>query len=381
MNTFHYSFPFLLKRVSLALGLLMVTGYFPSPLYAQTEKSNLFDYTPDPSAPNLLDFEADASPSFSIRSERGNNLYRLGPGDQINVTVVNVPEFSGDQTILNDGTIRLALIGNVTVQGLTLDQAEAELSKRYVGTLKDPAITLRLLQSARPLTVTVIGAVNKPGSYSFNVTEGEVPSVISTIQKANGITQMADVRNIEVRRLQPGGTSQVATVDLWKLLQQGGDENSNLILLDGDTISVASAEVINPEEAALLSRANFAPGEIRISVVGEVSSPGQITAPSGIPLNQAVLMAGGLTKRANSGSIELLRLNPNGTVSRKQVALNFSEGLNEEGNPPLQDSDVVFVARSGAASVGDSLEVLTAPLLPLANILSILRGLSVFGSN
>jgi polysaccharide export outer membrane protein len=74
-------------------------------------------------------------------------------------------------------------------------------------------------------------------------------------------------------------------------------------------------------------------------------------------LNQALLAAGGFNnRRARRSSVELIRLNPDGTVSQRTVAINLAQGINEATNPILRNNDVVIVGRSGSASFSDALD-------------------------
>ncbi|MGH7999819.1 MAG: polysaccharide biosynthesis/export family protein, partial [Brasilonema sp.] len=55
-----------------------------------------------------------------------NVNYTLGGGDRIRVSVFEVPEYSGEYQVPPGGGLNLPLIGNVSVLGLTTEQA-AEL--------------------------------------------------------------------------------------------------------------------------------------------------------------------------------------------------------------------------------------------------------------
>lgn len=67
-------------------------------------------------------------------------------------------------------------------------------------------------------------------------------------------------------------------------------------------------------------------------------------------------MGGFNNSRAQTGSVQLVRLNPDGSVSQRQVAVDFTQGINEETNPILYANDVIIVGRSGTAQFSDSLD-------------------------
>ncbi|MGC9527847.1 MAG: polysaccharide biosynthesis/export family protein, partial [Limnospira sp.] len=46
--------------------------------------------------------------------------YTLGAGDLLQVDLLDVPEYSGEYLILNDGTLNLPLVGRLEVAGLSI---------------------------------------------------------------------------------------------------------------------------------------------------------------------------------------------------------------------------------------------------------------------
>ncbi len=103
-----------------------------------------------------------------------------------------------------------------------------------------------------------------------------------------------------------------------------------------------------------------------MKVVGEVVKPGTIEVPPNTPLNQAILTAGDFDKRrADQSTVELIRLNPNGTVTKTSINVDFSQGINEKTNPILRNNDVVVVHRSNLASATDTLGAVLSPFTGL----------------
>lgn len=106
---------------------------------------------------------------------------------------------------------------------------------------------------------------------------------------------------------------------------------------------------------------NLSPDQILVNVVGEIESPGAVRVPANTTLNQAVLAAGGLTDRARN-DVELIRLNPNGTIVQQQFEIDFSQNVNAESNPILWNNDVIIVDRNATASFTDGLSRILSPL-------------------
>jgi polysaccharide export outer membrane protein len=454
------------------------------------------------------------SPPVDLR--RAQDAYTLGPGDQIQIDIFNVPEYSGENgryQVLVDGSLNLPLIGNVRVQGLTLNRAASTISARYARFLKRPITTVTLIQP-RPLRVAIAGEVNNPGSYSISLNEAtgqrtggnqngatQFPTVTRAIQTAGGITRLADVRQIQVRRPQRSGSDQVINVNLWEFIQTGdlrrdlilrdgdtiviptvssvnlaeqrtlddvnfaadatkpinvavvgevyrpgpqtvtgtvttgqagetgqqsqtttpptvtralqvaggikpradirnvqirrqtrsgaeqtinanlfqllqaGDARQDVILQEGDTVFIPTATTLSPEEETRLATTTFAPATIRVNVVGEVKAPGVVEIQPSTPLNQGVLAAGGFdNRRAKKSEVELVRLEPNGTVSRRTIPIDFTKGVNEATNPALRNNDVVIVGRSGLTAFSDNLSNVLTPITGGLGILRIFGG-------
>ncbi len=452
----------------------------------------------------LPTFEEPAIARPTTTSPRYEPDYSLGGGDRIRLDIFEVPQYSGEYQIPPGGVLNLPLIGSVSVEGLTLEQASQTISSQYASFLKRPLVTLTLL-TPRPLNVSVSGEVNRPGSYalslvggagsqpgvqfpnlaqaieqaggitlsadirrvqlrrlqrlgsedvitidllelvqtgnspqnlklrdgdtifiptSTNVTLSEIqqiaatgfapkpdeprtvavvgevtrpgsyvviggntrtsertlglPTVTRAIQLAGGIKPMANIRQIQVRRLTRSGTEQIIAVDLWQLLQSG-DFNQDTILQDRDTIFVPTAPEMSPSEATELATVSFSPDTIQVSVVGEVIRPGVVQVPPNTPLNQALLTAGGFDQnRASKSSVELIRLNPDGTVSKRTVPIDLAQGINEESNPILRNNDIIVVDRSNVVRVTDSIQTTLQPVDRVFGFLNILRLLGIF---
>lgn len=321
------------------------------------------------------------------------DAYILGPGDQLQVDLLDprLKELSGATQVLNDGTAVFPLLGSVTVSGYTIDQARGLLTRLYGRQVVRPDLTLRL-QAPRPQLISVIGEVSNPGLYTLTPTENSgtangggqisgVPTLITAIQKAGGLTQLADLRNVRLSRRLIGAPGRLKTtsLDLAALLQRG-DQQQNPYLFDGDTIEVGRAEAPTDAEIMELAVANFSPSSIRVNVVGEVKAPGEKQLRANTPLVQAILAAGGpVNFRARTGSVDLVRINRNGTATRQAFAVNYGQGVSSTANPPLRDGDTIIVNRSFYAQMVDGFTAVTAPLSSLVNgtaIYNVIRTIS-----
>ncbi len=248
-------------------------------------------------------------------------------------------------------------------------------------------------QTTQPISVAVVGQVNRPGTHtltaevaptvdSSNSAGMTMPSfpdsigvftVTKAIKIAGGITASADIRQIEVRRISRTGTEQTISVDLWALLQEG-DLTQDVMLQQGDTIVIPEAKETAFTQSDNIATASFSPDTVKINVVGEVIKPGPIDLPPNTSLNQAIMAAGGFNQsRAKTKSVELIRLNPNGSVSRQTIPVNVTAEVNDQTNPILRPNDVVVVGRSGSAAFRDNFGGAMGALNPLNGLMGVLR--------
>jgi len=372
----------------------MVTAPYPPGLCGQSVKSfsqrrvltllsaSLLLAAPTAAAaPVSQEMVAPAAP----RAAMADDSYLLGPGDQLDLRLFDAPELSGTLEILNDGTAALPLLGSIRLTGLSLNQATYWITSLYKPQLLRPALLLKVVRP-RPIRVALVGEVERPGLYSLTTSEtaqteggpttaiSGLPTVVDAIQKAGGITLNADLRAVTLQRRLPGEAPSFkqANLDLLALLQRG-DQLQNPYLFDGDTIRIGRAE--QPvAESIELAAANLSPKQITVNVVGEVERPGPVQLQANTPLVQAVMAAGGAKSwRANKSSVELVRINRNGSATRERFSLNLSQGASNGKNPPLREGDTVLVNRSGIAVASDALTAVGAPLTSMANIFALIQ--------
>ena len=107
-----------------------------------------------------------------------------------------------------------------------------------------------------------------------------------------------------------------------------------MFLFDGDIIRINKAEKIS-KDLKTISKTNISPQTITINVVGQVKSPGKMQVVANTPLVQAVYMAGGpVDWKANTGNVELLRINKNGTASRKRFKIKLDQDIHQISTLP-----------------------------------------------
>jgi len=229
------------KKLAIATSLLLVV-----PIAAAKAQLEIAQTTPNINVPS--------GQNFTVPGQETD--YTLGAGDQIRLDIFQVAEYSGTYPVNVDGTISLPLVGGVNVDGLTLKQAEDVVSKRYAVYLKRPIVNAGLV-APRPLKIGISGEIDNPGAYEFQLTAAtpDFPTITDMIEQAGGITTLADVRNVQVRRSVKGRTTTFSS-DLWSLLNFG-QLSQDISLRDGDTIFLPTVDEINLAELERLSEASF----------------------------------------------------------------------------------------------------------------------------
>jgi protein involved in polysaccharide export with SLBB domain len=121
--------------------------------------------------------------------------YRLGPGDQVRLTVFRHEDLSGEFEMDGEGYFSMPLVGSVLGGGLTVRDLENEIETRLKsgGYLVNPQVSIEVL-NYRPFYI--IGEVSNPGSYQY--VNGM--TVINAVALAGGFTYRAAQGSIEISR-------------------------------------------------------------------------------------------------------------------------------------------------------------------------------------
>lgn len=236
----------------------------------------------------------DASPAAS---------YIVGAQDVLTITSYDQTELTGKFTVETDGSFTYPLVGRVQVGGMTLRAVEDVLRKALVagGYFKEPQLTVAIDQY-RSQKVYVVGEVRTPGAYPLS---GDM-RLIEALALAGFTTQLAsgDVVIVHASSSKsllvqsppdstgspeevPGAADTATRVDLHELEQ--GDLSQNARLAPGDTVFVLRAE--------------------NVYVFGQVKSPGAYPLrQKQTTVLQALSLAGGVSDRASTGRIQIVRI-------------------------------------------------------------------------
>ncbi|MEM0980161.1 MAG: polysaccharide biosynthesis/export family protein [Cyanobacteria bacterium P01_H01_bin.58] len=341
---------------------------------------------PQPSIP----LPSQHSPSFTIPGSSLDSLmpapqappsfeaYRLGPGDSFFVNVRRFPELSFQATLDIQGNVIVPLQGILSLQGLTLQEAESLLTQVYNQYVVNPEVSLTLV-AQRGVEVTIVGEVVRPGFYPLTS-----PQISTALLSAGGTTRQADLRQIQIQRR---GTPQPEVVDLFTPLKEG-QEIPDVALQDGDVIVVERRDpsALDEYDPDLVARSTLAQPLITIRLLNYgARGGGSLTAlelPNGSRFADALVRIGLSTDASNLSKIGLVRFDEEAGQAIT-TTLNGREAFqgNPSENPPLQTNDVIIVNRSVLARVTYALSTFTQPFRDVLGFLLFFDSLSDSADN
>jgi protein involved in polysaccharide export with SLBB domain len=135
-------------------------------------------------------------------------LYRLYPGDVLDVQTPSAPELSKTVTVQPDGRVSLPLLPPIMVADRSLMDAESIISRAYSSQLLRPQVVINV--TAAPLKVFVGGEVDKPGVYDM---PGDINALQAVIM-AGGFKTSAKRDQVVIIRRGPGGQAMMRTANL-----------------------------------------------------------------------------------------------------------------------------------------------------------------------
>jgi polysaccharide biosynthesis/export protein len=270
----------------------------------------------------------------------------IGPGDRLFVHVIDTPEADQHPTVTDAGEIPVIGIGNVKVSGLTPAGAASIIRDGLIAAhyMNHPEVSVAIEQYATQ-NVSVLGEVKASGTYPIATPR----SILDVLALAGGLNDVAD-RNI--------------------LIERHGDPLHNVHYLFSNNAERAVSEqaTVNPGDTVIVSKAGI------VYVLGNVNRPGGFVMSnneSKMTLLQALAIAGGVTNSARLGHARLLRTEPDGTRSDRQLSV----GDLQKGKIPdiaMSPGDVLYVpfsfarntATMGAAGIASAAASAAVYMLP-----------------
>ncbi len=208
--------------------------------------------------------------------------YKLGPGDELYLTIWGEINIQTTLLINKDGLIYYDSIGFINLSNKTIKEAESilkeELSRIYA-TINDPnnSTNVRLsLGELKSINVYFSGHSKNPGINLIH----PFADVFTAIGQAGGLDLDGSLRNIELIR----NGEVISKIDFYSFFSDGKKNFANIRILDGDVIHIPT--IIN-----------------RVEINGEVITPGFYELLEDESIQNLIEYAGGLNPTASKKAI------------------------------------------------------------------------------
>jgi len=269
------------------------------------------------SAPSAEAPPAQAAPASTMSLTNQSMLYpaadfKLSPGDLISVRVFLQPDYQATGRIGIDGTVQLPFIGSVSLQGLTVREAQDLIADRLrAGQFyRNPEVVIQVMD-------TVNGSALVTGEMHAIVAVATERSLKDVLLTAGGLPANA---SHTVKIVRPGVAVPI-TVDL------GTD------LATSETANVP----VHPHDIIQITRASV------VYVLGAFAHQGAVPLDQASPLTliQLAALSGGIGYEGKYDDLRLIR-----TVGTERKVVNVDIKKVRDGKAPdpvLQANDIVFL--------------------------------------
>jgi len=219
------------------------------------------------------------------------NDYIISLRDQFTVILTGSKDALFNLNVKLDGTILFPELGSVSVVGLSFKEVKEKLSQlikqAYIGVNIDVS-----LQNLSAKKITIVGAVNTPGTYLVN----PFSTITGALAYSGGISEIGSLRDIKLIR----NNKEVFSFDLYDLLIKGNRSN-DLTIEAGDTLLINAASQF-------------------VEITGAVKRPGIYEILEGETINSLVDFALGFNQTANKSNISVSFLDLNeASIVKKNV--------------------------------------------------------------
>lgn len=234
--------------------------------------------------------------------------FLIRPGEKMTVTFVKTRLDALVLTVDAEGRLIHESFGVIPVAMKTLSQARERLVSQLTGIFNSKDIVVSI-DSPRPITVQVFGAVARPGTYTLS----NAQTVADAIDSAGGIQSGGSHRRVELR-----GGPKTITADLVRARSYAENQHNPYLY--------AGNQVFVPQRLPQT-----------VGVGGAVKSPRQVELLGEETLEDIIMLAGGFSQNADQSAIYVGADRRPSPLERTEFAAN----------------DVVFVKSKAPLSTGE----------------------------
>ncbi len=156
--------------------------------------------------------------------------YRIGPPDQLTITILPAPEIQRTVTVRPDGMISIDLVGDIPAAGRTAEEVAKDIEQRISRFKRDARVTVALSQTLST-EITVLGEVGRPSTFPL----ARETRLVEAIGQVGGPRSFAKKSSIRIIRFVDGQTK-IFEANLSAI--EKGDLSTNYLLQGGDVIVV-----------------------------------------------------------------------------------------------------------------------------------------------
>lgn len=169
--------------------------------------------------------------TINVDASDSQSIYRLKPGDEIEISVWKDESLSRQLIVPPDGFISFPLIGDIEVNHLTVSDLRKLVTEKLSEYVPDATVTVILLKISDPKAY-VIGKVNKPGEFIIS----NNTNVMQILSMAGGLNPFASAGNTIILRQHQNSTLKIPFD--YKEVEKGKNLEQNITLKPGDVVVV-----------------------------------------------------------------------------------------------------------------------------------------------
>jgi len=247
--------------------------------------------------------------------------YRVGPGDQLELELMEFPETLQTCLVLPDGTLLFHTCPAIKVEGMTVLEVKAAIEQALSVDYRSPQVSI-IVREADSRHIWILGRCKEPGVYTL---DGPT-TILEAIGRAGGFEvarslgdseELVDLQHSFLVR-----NGRLVPIDFERLIRDG-DTSENIYLQNDDYIYLPSGS-----------------GE-RAYVLGAVGQPRIVDFREHMTLTEAISNAGGFAHGSYPEHVMLIR---NSLVNPEVAVVNVNAIIRGKATDvALEPRDIIWV--------------------------------------
>ena len=266
-----------------------------------------------------------------------DDRYRIGPGDVLDIRVLNRPQLSRDSVrVEGNGVIRMPMIDDdIRAVCLTVNELSKAITDKYLRYIRRPNVDV-FIKEYQSQPVAVLGSVRNPSQFKLQrrVRLLELLSFVGGPNDSAGRTiQVVHTAPLSACELPAGAKPEaddendIKKIAYYKLDETlTGLESANPFVRPGDIVNLIEAD--------------------QIYIVGNVVQPRSVLLREPLTVTQALAKAGGTLPDTKRDKIRIIRQFPGSTAKSEVIVDLKAIEKRQAPDPYLQPNDIIDVPAS-----------------------------------